>query len=110
MTCMSVLYFFESDQESSFTFEIFSLLNSGICLNGVQIANSSRISDRRFEYLRPTVEIGSTAWKVSKYGVSSYPYFSAFGLNAERCRVSLNTGKYRPAKTPSLETFYILIF
>ena len=25
-----------------------------------------------------------TAWKVSKYGVFSGPYFPAFGLNSER--------------------------
>ena len=32
----------------------------------------------------------TTAWKVSKYGVFSGPYFPAFGLN---------TGKNRPKKT-----------
>ena len=36
-----------------------------------------------------------TAWKVSKYGVFSGPYFPAF---------SPNTGKYGPEKTPYLET------
>ena len=30
-----------------------------------------------------------TAWKVSKYGVFSGPYFPAFGLNTERYEVSL---------------------
>ena len=30
----------------------------------------------------------STAWKVSKYGVFSGPYFPALGLNTERCRIS----------------------
>ena len=30
-----------------------------------------------------------TAWKVSKYGVISGPYFPAFGLNTERYEVSL---------------------
>ena len=30
-----------------------------------------------------------TAWKVSKYGVISGPYFPAFGLNTERYKVSL---------------------
>ena len=34
-----------------------------------------------------------TAWKVSKYGVVSGPYFSVFGLN---------TGKYGPEITPYL--------
>ena len=32
-----------------------------------------------------------TAWKVSKYKVFSCPYFPSFGLNAERCSVSLCT-------------------
>ena len=31
-----------------------------------------------------------TAWKVSKYGVNSGPYFPAFGLNTERYFVSLH--------------------
>ena len=39
----------------------------------------------------------TTAWKVSKYGVFSGPYFPVFGLN---------TGKYGPEKTPYLDTFY----
>ena len=42
-----------------------------------------------------------TAWKVSKYGVFSGPYFPAFGLN---------TGKYGPAKSPHLGTFHPFIF
>ena len=36
-----------------------------------------------------------TAWKVSKYGVISGPYFPVFGLN---------TGKYGPELTPYLDT------
>ena len=38
-----------------------------------------------------------TAWKVSKYGVFSGPYFPVFRANA---------GKYRPEKTPYLDTFH----
>ena len=38
-----------------------------------------------------------TAWKVSKYGVISGPYFPVFGLN---------TGKYGPEITPYLDTFH----
>ena len=38
-----------------------------------------------------------TAWKESKYGVLSGPYFLVFGLN---------TGKYRPGETPSSDTFH----
>ena len=41
----------------------------------------------------------SSAWKVSKYGVFSVPYFPAFGLNTER---------YGPEKTPYLDTFQIV--
>ena len=38
----------------------------------------------------------STAWKVSKYGVFSGPYFSVFNPN---------TGKYRLEKTTYLDAF-----
>ena len=38
-----------------------------------------------------------TAWKVSKYGVISGPYFPVFGLN---------TAKYGPEMTPYLDTFH----
>ena len=41
--------------------------------------------------------VAFTAWKVSKYGVISGPYFSVFGLN---------TGKYGPEITPYLDTFH----
>ena len=40
----------------------------------------------------------TTVWKVSKHGVFSGPYFSAFGLNTE--------GKYSSEKTPYLYTFH----
>ena len=42
-------------------------------------------------------------WKLSKYGVLSGPYFPIFGLNTEIYGV--NTWKYRPEKTPYLDTF-----
>ena len=32
----------------------------------------------------PNIDKENTAWKVSKYGVFSGPYFPAFGLNTER--------------------------
>ena len=38
-----------------------------------------------------------TAWKMSKYGVFSGPYFPVF---------SPNTGKYGPEKTLYLDTFH----
>ena len=48
-----------------------------------------------------------TAWKVSKYGVISDPYFPAFELNTKYLSVfSPNAGKYGPEITPYLDTFY----
>ena len=41
-----------------------------------------------------------TAWKMSKYGVISGPYFSVF---------SQNTGKLGPEITPHLDTFHAMI-
>ena len=41
-----------------------------------------------------------TAWKVSKYGVFSGPYFPVFGLN---------TGKYGTEKTAYLDTFHAVV-
>ena len=51
---------------------------------------------------------GITAWRVSKYGVFSGPYFPAFGLSTERYLsvFSPNAGKYGPEKTPYLDTFH----
>ena len=45
----------------------------------------------------------ATLQKVSKYGVSSGPYFPVFGLNIG---YSSNTGKCRPERTPYLDTFH----
>ena len=39
-----------------------------------------------------TSEHRCTAWKVSKYGVISGPYFPVFGLNTERYGVVLRYG------------------
>ena len=52
---------------------------------------------RRSYYITAT----ATAWKVSKYGVISGPYFLAFGLNTERY-----SGKYGAEITPYLDTFH----
>ena len=41
--------------------------------------------------------LGITAWKMSKYGVFSGPYFPVLGLN---------TGKYGQEKTPYLDNFH----
>ena len=46
---------------------------------------------------RVRVYQSNTAWKVSKYGVVSGPYFPVFGLD---------TGKYGPEVTPYLDTFH----
>ena len=52
----------------------------------------------------------ATLREVSKYGVISGPYFSAFGLNTEIYSVSLvfspNAEKYGPEITPYLDTFH----
>ena len=49
------------------------------------------------------------AWKVSKYGVISGPYFPVFGLNTERYSVSLciqsEYGKMQARKTPNTDNF-----
>ena len=45
------------------------------------------------------VVITVIAWKVSKYGYFSGPYFPVFRLN---------TGNYGPQKTPYLDTFHAL--
>ena len=42
----------------------------------------------------------TTAWKVSKYGVVSGPYFPVFVMN---------TGKYGPEITPYLDTFHTVM-
>ena len=51
-----------------------------------------------------------TLCKVSKYRVFSGLYFPVFGLGTEIYRVNLRIqfkyGKYRPEKTPYLDTFY----
>ena len=47
-----------------------------------------------------TFEYKDTAWKVSKCGVISGPYFPVFGLN---------TGKYGPEITPYFDTFHTAI-
>ena len=50
----------------------------------------AKIFDRHIcTTLRECSYCATTAWKVSKYGVISGPYFPAFGLNTERYEVSL---------------------
>ena len=45
----------------------------------------SNLNDHRdLVFINIIVHEAFTAWKVSKYGVISGPYFPAFGLNTER--------------------------
>ena len=53
------------------------------------------LSDELTKYLKKSSCF--TAWKVSKYGVISGPYFPVF---------SPNTGKYGPEITPYLDTLH----
>ena len=69
-----------------------------------------------------TFRNSDTAWKLSKYGVFSGPYFPAFGLNTERYGVSLRIqsecGKIRTRKNSVFghnfhtqwEFFFVLLF
>ena len=52
-----------------------------------------------------------TAWKVSKYGDFSDPYFPAFGLNAEGVSPSIQSEcrKIRTRKTLYLDTFHEMV-
>ena len=77
--------------------------NKDIILNGWNVARIREALDEvleRLSDLDPHQDIDSiltTAWKVSKYGVISGPYFPIFRLN---------TGKYGPEITPYLDTFH----
>ena len=52
------------------------------------------------------LNIETTAWKVSKYGVKSGPYFPAFGLNTERYSVSLCIqSEYKKIRTRNNSVF-----
>ena len=55
--------------------------SSKFCYDGVY-------NKKRFNLKKHVLLLISTAWKLSKYGVISSPYFPAFGLNTERCEVS----------------------
>ena len=66
-----------------------------------------------FRKISTPCALDSTAWKVSKHGVFSGPYFRAFRLNMERYSVSLciqsEWGKIRTRKTPYLDTFHAVL-
>ena len=60
------------------------------------------------------VNIHIAAWKVSKYGVFSGPYFPAFGLNTERygvpLRIKSKCGKIRFRKNSAFGHFSRSVF
>ena len=60
--------------------------------------------------LEKTLVLSITAWKVSKYGVFSGPYFTAFGLNTERdgvfLRIQFEYGKIRTRKKNRIWTLF----
>ena len=68
----------------SFSFHLVKPEWNFLCSEGIQISLRSGI-------------FANTAWKVSKYGAFSGPYFPVFGLN---------TGKYEPEKTSYFDTFH----
>ena len=82
--------------------------SQNIILFGISVFSVALLMFRLFSSLR----IFSTAWKVSKYGVFSDPYFPAFGLNLGRYGVSLHIqhqcGKIRTTKNPYLDTFHAM--
>ena len=65
-------------------------------LKSNEVLVSFKVKQRNCVIENINVEKSSTAWKVSKYGAISDPYFPLFGLN---------TGKYGPEITPYLDTF-----
>ena len=54
--------------------------------------------------LKMSLVCSYTAWKESKYGVFSGPYFPAFELNTEK----KGQAKYGPEKNPYLDTFHVV--
>ena len=59
----------------------------------IVISNTCLFNFCQVDYhpLHVTHNLASTAWKVSKYGVFSGPYFPTFGLNTERYEKCPNT-------------------
>ena len=80
-------------------------------LTSSQIKDLSRKSKQTL--LTRHLEYSFTAWKVSKYGVISGPYFPAFGLITERYELSLRIqsecGKIRTWNNSYLDTFHAVI-
>ena len=69
-----------------------------LIINTLRWIDDLDLKEEILEIFSPKLEMCAiTAWKVSKYGVISGPYFPVFGLN---------TGKYRPEITQYLDTFH----
>ena len=64
-----------------------------------------KLSNLQLNKLKPARKNATsiTAWKVSKYGAFSGPYFPVLGSNTE---IYGKYGKYGPEKTPYLDTFH----
>ena len=66
-------------------------ISSSVQLSMIHVTNKLPVDEifarpgilRRHKNSKETTFNISTAWKVSKYGVFSGPYFSAFGLNTD---------------------------
>ena len=54
------------------------------------------------------LKFDSTAWKVSKYGAFSGPYFPVFGLNTEILRIQCEYRKMRTRKKLSRKLITVL--
>ena len=67
-----------------------------------EVANGKLVFEIRISKSIIWIEYQSTAWKVSKYGVCSGPYFPVFGLNTEiyevNFRIQSEYGKMRTRK------------
>ena len=66
----------------------------------MKLGNAREISKQKHTkkfVQKHTSKFSGTAWKASKYGVISGPYFPAFGLNTE---------KHGPETTSYLDTFH----
>ena len=75
-----------------------NLTQSKPYINGVKENEKNWIAiKRQTAYYNIIITYDLTAWKASKYGVFSGPYFPVF---------SPNTGKYGPGKAPYLDAFH----
>ena len=100
---------------TTFVFLSYVHFSKKLCINlciNLKLCEESATCKDKPEELKQKKHI-YTAWKVSKYGVISSPYFPVFGLNTEIYFVNLHipsdTGKYGPEITPYLDTFHAVI-